>query len=160
MEEWRDVVGFKNDYEVSNLGRVRNAKTGYILKPQKNTWGYAHVEMRYKTYTVHRMVANAFLPEIEGCTQINHKDEDKFNNVLSNLERCTPEYNMNYGTGNKRRAEKRSKAVMQIDTNGRVIREFTSAREAHNVFGYCYKHISDCCLGRRNTHAGYHWQFV
>lgn len=122
MEEWRDIKGYEGLYQVSNEGRVKNSKNGKILKLHRNQRGYFQAGLTkngvYKMYVVHRLVAQAFLPNTNSLPFINHKDEDKGNNFVfvnddgsidlekSNLEWCTHQYNMMYGTRNKRISEK------------------------------------------------------
>lgn len=118
-EIWLDVQGFEGIYQVSNLGRVKalpkvvlyndGRKRHYlekVLNVYVNTRGYMYVDLYKdkvkKHYLVHRLVADAFLDNKQNLPQVNHIDEDKFNNRASNLEYCTAEYNCNYGTRNAR----------------------------------------------------------
>ena len=107
-EQWRPIEGYEGLYEVSNLGRVKSLKCGRerILKPQMKKKGYLQVGLRkegkYKMFKVHRLVAQAFIPNPEGLPQINHKDENPSNNRVENLEWCDSKYNNNYGTHNER----------------------------------------------------------
>lgn len=164
MEEWRDVVGYEGLYQVSDCGSVRNAKSGRALKPYPNKFGYLLVCLYSgngrERHQVHRLVCDAFIPQDADSPQVNHKDENKKNNMLENLERCTAKYNMNYGTGRERTVQKIRKPVVQISHNGTIVAHYASAREAHSLGGFCYKHISDCCIGRRKSHAGYMWRFA
>ena len=120
-EQWKkiDILNLKYEYKVSNLGRVKSedmeskTPTGYpairkgrILKPRKDGAGYLRVALPiidkgYKNFSVHRLVAQAFIPNPKKLPQVNHKDENKLNNNIDNLEWCTDEYNLNYGTRNK-----------------------------------------------------------
>lgn len=118
IETWKDIAGYEN-YEVSNLGRIRkkssthNYKCGnsyttkeIIIKQFKNEKGYLLVRFtkngKKKKFRVHRLVAEAFIPNTNNLPQINHKDEDKANNHIDNLEWCDAKYNNNYGTRNER----------------------------------------------------------
>lgn len=106
MEQWKDVVGYDGLYEVSNLGRIRNSKRKTLVTPFKNERGYLRCELwknnRRKRYRVHRIVANAWIPKIDGKTHINHINEVKTDNRVENLEWCTQAYNNSYGTHNLR----------------------------------------------------------
>ena len=107
-EVWKSVVGFEDSYEVSNYGRVRSLPRGrtkgQILKPYLNRYGYHVISIRKesggKTYClkVHRIVASAFIENPDNLPYINHKDENKINNAVDNLEWCTPYYNTHYGS--------------------------------------------------------------
>ena len=121
QEIWKDIEGYEGCYQVSNLGRVksldRNVKgnksnyirTGKILSPKTHRNGYLVVglctDRKIKMYYIHRLVAQAFLPNLDRLPQVNHKDENKTNNNVENLEWCSAEYNTNYGTANDRRCE-------------------------------------------------------
>lgn len=113
IELWKTVSGYEGKYEVSNLGNVRNS-AGKILKQSRkktNCTAYCTVCLydggKGKTKYVHRLIAQAFIPNPNGYPMINHKDENGTNNSLSNLEWCTAKYNTNYGTGVARGAEKK-----------------------------------------------------
>jgi len=179
QEIWEDIKGYEGFYQVSNLGRVKSRErlkrhprgNGYlpvherILRQSKNTWGYSQVTL-YKdgkpktNLPVHRLVAQAFIPNPDCLPEVNHKDENKSNNAVSNLEWCTAKYNENYGTHTERCAAKRSKPVVQLSLAGTAIALYRSAREAGELTGCDYKHISDCCLGIRKTHGHYQWRFA
>lgn len=108
IEEWRPIVGYEGLYEVSNLGRVRSFKWGReeIRKLHITKKGYLEVglckEGKQKMFKVHRLVAQAFIPNPEGLPVINHRDENPKNNKVDNLEWCTYKYNSNYGTCKER----------------------------------------------------------
>ena len=109
-EVWRDVDGYDGMYQVSDLGRVRSLKYGKVrvLKPQKDNGGYLFVNLyrdrKMKHFLVHRLVAQAFIPnDDDSKTQINHRNEVKSENRVSNLEWCTAQYNTNYNDVQYRR---------------------------------------------------------
>ena len=101
MEEWKIIERF-NNYEVSNLGRVRNIKKNKLMTISKKPNGYCVVKLSKdnvaKECKIHRLVAIAFIPNPENLPMVNHIDEDKTNNHVENLEWCTPQYNNTYGT--------------------------------------------------------------
>ena len=105
-EEWRPIDDYEGLYEVSSLGRVRSIRKGIILKPEVVRGGYLQVGLhkkgKVKGFKVHRLVAQAFIPNPEGLPEINHIDEDKTNNLVDNIEYCDSKYNCNYGTRNER----------------------------------------------------------
>lgn len=103
-EIWKDVKGYEGKYQVSNMGRVKSLLGGKpaILIPQKQNAGYLYVLLYNNGFPecklIHRLVCEAFLPNPDNLPQVNHKDEDKTNNVLSNLEYCSASYNCKYGS--------------------------------------------------------------
>ena len=109
MEEWRAVPGYEGLYEVSNKGNVRNVRRNTLLRLPKTNKGYIRVCLckNGKIYGkfVHRLIAQAFLPNPDNLPQVNHLDEDKSNNCVDNLEWCDGKYNVNYGTRNIRAKE-------------------------------------------------------
>lgn len=165
MEEvWKDIDGFEGLYQVSNYGRIkslpRNTTRGVILKPHKNTQGYLQVHLykdgKGKDYTIHRLVALYFIPNNDLFkTQINHKDENKENNNVDNLEWCDAVYNTNYGNRNK----KISKEVNQYSLDGVLIKTWKSTREIERELGYYCSAISECCNGKRKTVYGFRWEY-
>lgn len=183
-EVWKDVgeckgyEEFKGLYEVSSLGRMRskdkwvNCKSGEkrlvrgkLLKPQV-TRGYIRFSLKnknlHKLISVHRGVALAFLPNLANLPQVNHKDEIKSNNRVSNLEWCTAEYNNNYGTRNKRISIGVSKVVNQYDNQGRLLNTYDSPLEASKQFGGVWSdnNIRACCNGYNKSAYGYIWKYA
>lgn len=107
MEIWKDIPSFEGLYQASNLGRIRSIKhydkmhrlwEGKILTPQfDGKQNYLHISIKGKPYQIHRLVAKTFLPNPNNYPEVNHKDENKTNNCVENLEWCTHKYNNNYG---------------------------------------------------------------
>lgn len=138
-------------YQISNTGKVKGLKRNKILKPILQRSGYYYVDLQRKRRLVHRLVAEAFIDNPDNLPEVNHKDEDKVNNSVENLEWCDSKYNANYGTRNKRRG----KPIQCIETG--VI--YWGAREMERQIGI--KHNSIAKAIRNGTRAGgYHWQYV
>ena len=128
MEKWKEILDYDILYEVSDLGRVRtryNRHKGYTdsyyyLQPTDNGNGYLcfnwKLNGRQKTVYLHRLVAEAFVMNENGYREINHIDENKYNNSANNLEWCEHLYNCNYGTRNIRAGAKNSRKVECIET--------------------------------------------
>ncbi|WP_137598193.1 NUMOD4 domain-containing protein [Paucilactobacillus kaifaensis] len=163
-ETWKNVIGYENKYEVSTFGRVRNAKTGHVLKPWKNWGGYLLVDLygnhHTKHFSVHKLVAGAFLGEKPNEDyQVNHIDEHKDNNDLSNLEYCSPKYNADYGTRGKRIAISQGVPIYVItETNKRIYCKTIS--EACRKFNLSLQSVRICLKGERQSHKGYKFEYA
>lgn len=158
-EIWKDVKEYEGLYKVSTLGRIKSLKFNKekILKQEKTQDGYLTVRLRkdgnVKHIGVHRLVAQAFIMNLNNLPQVNHKDEIKTNNNVDNLEWCTQQYNMSYGS----RTKKISKQVYQYTLNGKFIKKWesiTNAQEKLNI-----RHISECCNGKMLTAGGFVWNY-
>lgn len=181
IEQWKPIVGYEGLYEISNLGRVKSLNyrhTGKerILKPANNGDGYLAVNIyrngQRKMLKVHRLVAAAFIPNPEGFEQVNHINEDKTNNCVSNLEFCDAKYNANYGTRTERMAaSQRNHPAMSKPVEAsrfpdfRTIElHFDSTREAGRK-GYHQGNVAACCRGcysanRRNFYKNLYWRYA
>lgn len=176
MEEiWKDVVGYEGLYKVSNLGRVKSLSrliiiSNYhkqsddiILKQKINVTGYNVVNLSkngcYKTKFVHRLVAEAFIPNPNTLPQINHKDENKLNNCVNNLEWCTGKYNANYGTRNERSSKHKMKKVEQYTKEGVLVKVWDSVTTVQKETGMSLFNISMACTGKIKTAFGYIWKY-
>lgn len=164
-EEWKSIIRFEGLYEVSSEGRVRSLKWGKtrVLKPGKNRYGYLYVILcknrENKTFTVHHLVASAFIQNPMCKTDVNHKDENKENNRVDNLEWMTRKENCNYGTRNERVANAISRAVLQFTKEGDFIKEFISETEASRQTGIAIPSISYCLKGKLKSAGGYVWKY-
>lgn len=193
MEEiWKPVVGYEGLYEVSNLGNVRSIDRikhvvqphreydvlikGKLIVPQPRQHGYLAVwlyghggnaKKNGKQLSVHRIVAEAFIPNPVGYTEVNHIDECKTNNRVDNLEWCTHKQNSVHGTRGKRISNsnknnpKRCKPIAQYTRDGELVRIFPSLIEASRN-GYDSSNICNCAKGHPSySHAyGYIWRYL
>ena len=153
MEKWKDIKGYEGYYQISNLGRVKSlsrdvgsnrCKKETIMKTSIDKDGYECMVLskdgKQKYVRIHRLVAQAFIPNPNNLPQVNHKDENKGNNNVENLEWCTTTYNINYGG----RTEKASKKVICV-TTGKIFKSVDEASKYYNIRG---NHISACCKGK------------
>ena len=175
-EIWKDKKDYEGLYQVSNLGRAKSLdryikgkghslqfKKGRILKQTKDRYGYLQVTLCKnnikKEYKVHRLVAEAFIDNPDNLSQVNHRDENKLNNNVDNLEWCDAKYNSNYGTGIERRAKSRQIPIIQYTLDGEFVREWDSAIQAEREGGFSNSHIIAVCKGKRPHHKGYIWRY-
>lgn len=176
-EIWKDVVEFEGLYQVSNYGRIKslsnrsNHKEQIIMKQNINNKGYMQLTLcknrKQITKKVHRIVAEAFIPNPNNLPQVNHKDGNKQNNNVDNLEWCTNSYNQLHANKmglNKHRIERTkevcNKPVAQLTLDGVEVNRFISLREASNKTGCSYKAMSLCALGKSKTSGGYIWRYL
>lgn len=182
IEIWKDIVGYEGLYQVSNLGRIRN--NSIVLKSYTQ-FGYNSVglwkDKKCKKFRVHRLVAQAFIPNPHNFPHINHKDENKTNNIVyvnpdksvdfekSNLEWCTPKYNNSYGTKTKRQLEtykkhntsNAEKEVVMLSLDGDIVNVYKSLSDASRQTGLSLGSLSEVCnkMPHRLTLGGYKWKF-
>ena len=160
IEELKDVKDYEGLYAITRDGRVWSYRSNKFLKPVLDKDGYHKVILckdgKRKTYYIHRLVAKVFIPNPDNLPQVNHKDEDKSNNCVENLEWCDVKYNINYGTRTKRAAKKQSIPVYCIELD----RTFKSLAEAARELGLHNSNIVNCCKGKLKTTGGYHWKYA
>ena len=166
-EIWKPVSE-NPKYEVSNQGRVRNKETGHIKSARRTKNGYLITDIhnplngKMQSRYIHRLVALEFVDNPCKLPFINHKDEDKENNRVENLEWCTCEYNLNYGSHNEQmrntKREKYGKRVRKIGINGETIAEYGSMTEAAEEHNVTVQAIYWALLKPSHTACGYRWE--
>ena len=176
-EVWKDVVGYEGLYMISSEGRVKSIyyplvylknKTAVILKCFKNNGYPCATLLKNKRRTqkkIHRLIAEAFIPNPKNLPFINHKDENRNNSVLSNIEWCDQKYNTNYGSAPERRRngnikswENKCKLIKQYSLDGILLNTYRGKTEIENA-GFNYSHAYWCCRKRNKTSQGYIWRF-
>ena len=194
-EQWKAIVIEKSGvvydytglYEVSNLGMVKNSKTGRILKPRKSNRGYLYVDLskdgKQERFSIHRLVAYNFIfnDNFNEKTQVNHIDQNKQNNKQDNLEWCSSEYNMRYSHKGKIVSEKTREKLSKAQKNSQIAQKhldklhedgkrkvlcvekniaFDSIIEAGKWCNGNGSNIGACCRGKQKTAYGYHWRYI
>ena len=181
VEKWVNIENHPS-YFISNFGRVFSKKSNKVMKNRvvsKN--GYQQITLDNSQLLVHRLVAQAFIPNPDNLPCVNHKDEDPGNNDVRNLEWCTYKYNSNYGTNPSRHSKKmldrynndpdwksdcikrlaeiqkkKRKRVVQLDKFNNYLKTYESSY-ATEKDGHLSVHVCDCANGKRKTHHGYKW---
>lgn len=185
VEIWKDITGYEGIYQISNYGRVKSLdreihknngviehRNGQIMKLLLDKDGYCILGLRIKnkikkSFRVHRLVAEAFIKNPDNLPEVNHKDENKSNNYVQNLEWCSSQYNNKYGTKSERTQITKIKTssyncrkpVLQFDLNGNLIKRWESASEAERKLNFSNSCINRCCNHQRNKYLNYKWEF-
>lgn len=177
MEIWKDIKGYEGLYQISNLGNVRsldryetNGRTTILYKGKifskaisHSNKGYYIVSLSKKGKTtkkyIHRLIAEAFIPNPNNYPCINHKNENKLDNRIANLEWCTDSYNINYGTRNTKARISKSRPILQYDLQGNFIKEWFGIKNASENLNIDKSNIGECCRNKRKTAGGYIWRF-
>ena len=154
-----DIKGYEGLYAITSCGKVWSYRSKKFLE-QSNVGGYRQVNLSKdgvkKMCLVHRLVAEAYIPNPDNKPQVSHKDEVRDHNWIGNLEWTTAKENCNYGTHNERLSKSMSKAVYCVELE----KQFYGASVAARELGLNQQNISACCNGKRKTCGGYHWHFI
>lgn len=189
MEIWKDIIGYEGLYQVSNMGRVKSLerndycchhRTEKILKERnRNKKGYKMVALykgNKKEFSIHRLVAQAFIPNPENKPCIDHIDTNPSNNRVENLRWVTAKENQNNpltikkqrlaNIGNKNpmygkcsKLNHKSKPILQFTLDGKLVRKWDSAMDVKRELGFNQRNISSCCRGERKTANNYKWHY-
>lgn len=194
-EIWKDIVGYEGLYQVSNCGRVKSLEKEVIhkrygtyklkekiLKQYVEKLGYVRVGLykncKIKHFLLHRLIAEAFIPNPYNKPYIDHIDGNPKNNNIDNLRWCTHKENMNNPIAEKRTSDSlkghntseetkkkigksHSISIYQIDkTNGCIIREWSSMTDVERELGIDHRKICNCCKGKRKSTGGYIWRYA
>lgn len=180
QEIWKDIKNYEGLYKISNFGNVKSLPRKRTIKNERllnytiNNKGYKVITLcknsKPKMFLIHRLVAMAFIPNLNNKPFVNHKDSNPLNNCASNLEWCTQKENLKYSWdyGNnykyrknieentkirieryKNNIERCSKKVFQYTLSGKYLMEYNSITEASQKNNINLKHISNCCNGKR-----------
>ena len=176
-EKWKPVPGFEGLYEASTEGRIRSVdriikmynggewvRKGAVRRTTLNHSGYLRLSLCKEgiqyPFTVHRLIAKTWLENPENLPEVNHKNENKIDNRVSNLEWCDRGYNIHYGTFGDRVSVSNSRPVTQYTLEGDRLMTFYGSREAERRLGITNQSINLCCLGRRQQAGGFRWKYA
>lgn len=177
-EIWKDIEGYENLYKISNFGNIISKRywllNKYIykerkIKPTIANNGYIRVSLtkdkKVKYVNIHRLVAQAFIPNPDNLPCVNHIDGNKENNRVDNLEWCTHSYNNKeaYRIGLRKayrgKDNCRSRAILQYDLSGNFIKEWDSLSQITKKLGYDYTCVLRCCKGKYKKSYGCIWKY-
>ena len=172
-EVWKDIKGYEGLYQISNQGRVKSVKKDLVMTPCVRQHGYLGIQLHgrgghptrnMRTFSIHRLVAEAFIPNPENKSEVNHINEDKTDNRVENLEWMTHKENSSHATrgeriGRANKNGKQSSAVEQLDLNGQFIASYPSIHEAMRQTGTHIGGVWAVCEGKCHTSNGYKWRY-
>lgn len=159
IEVWKPIKGYEGLYEISSIGNIRSSKFNRVKTSSPDKDGYLVISLwknnKQRRFRMHRLVAQAFIPNPNNYPQINHINEIKDDNRIENLEWCTQKYNNMHGS----RLKNLRRRVAQYSLNGELIKIWDSITSAGNYFGVNTP-IIYTCQGKRNKAYGYIWRYV
>lgn len=179
-EIWKDIPGYDGLYKISNLGNIQSIQFNHsnMTKPLKfyDKSGYNRVTLYNKNghrkVLIHRIVATVFIPNPSNKPIVNHKDGNKLNNCVDNLEWVTHKENVNHAINNNLRPKinckcprytgkenPQSKPLLQLTMDGKVVKEWENSVIASKELNYSFASIRRCARGERNTYKGYKWAY-
>lgn len=166
-EIWKDIPNYEGLYQASNLGRIKsfggksNHNEDIILKQRLEKYGYLRINIKGKRYLVHRLIAITFIPNLNNKKTVNHKDGNKKNNIVDNLEWATASENIKHAYDNKLFKKipgyENKKKVNQYDLKMNLIKQWESVTQAEKQTGIT--NISRCCLSTYRTAGGFKWKY-
>lgn len=179
-EIWKDIGGYEGMYQVSSFGRVKSLERKsqntkrhikeHFIKQFDDTNGYLRFSMfknkKKVTLSIHRIVAETFIPNPNNYPCVNHKDGNKQNNCIENLEWCTYKYNTEHAWKTGLAKPKyngygvRAERIIQYNLENIPIAIYMSCRMASKINNISYKNISECVRGKSKTAGGYKWKFL
>ena len=159
-EYWKDIEGYEGLYQISNLGRVKSFYSGKVLKAYKTRNGYLSIRLSKNGishgFSIHRLVANAFIPNPENKPEVNHIDEDKTNNKVSNLEWNTRLENMRHGSI----IQRKQKPVFAVNKSMEFDYYFNSLKEAAETLNLHASGITQVLKGRYKQSGGFYFEYA
>lgn len=162
-ESWKDIEGYEGLYQVSNIGRVKRVNTDRILKENKSTCGYLQVGLCKdgvrNAKIIHRLVAQAFIPNPENKPDVAHIDEDKTNNRVDNLVWATRKETINYGTRNERVSKTMGIPIIATNIKTAEVKEFSSSAECARLLSLNAGGIYSALKGRYKQCGGYTFKY-
>lgn len=164
MEVWKTIKDF-DKYEVSNTGKVRNIKTKKIINPYISKEGFPTINLytndkKTKRKFIHRLVAETFLTDFKAWQVVEHKDQNKLNNNLNNLEWINKGDSISFNKGVHKRAIKRRKPLNMYDLEGNLIKTFESVKQAAQELALNENCISQCAKGNIKQYCGRKFEYI
>lgn len=164
LEIWRDISGYEGLYKISNFGRIKSFKNNEkYIKPSKTKRGYLNVKFCknkcINQFYLHRLVASAFIENIENKPIVNHKNGNKEDNNVFNLEWCTSSENAKHAHANNLNKGKK-KSIAQYNKNGDLLKIWDSQTKASDTLGISIPSINRCCKKNTGSAGGYIWKNV